>query len=185
MLFGLYYLWADRSIHYEPGILVDGIPLQSTIKVQDSFSFGEYTVTPLAAFSMDARVLSKSWYRLGDDADIVPVDLALGWGPMSDEKVLDKIDISQSDRKYAWRSRDMPLTREEITFYSANMHMIPSDESVIDVLKDIKEGNIISLSGYLVQLKSPEGKIWRSSLTRTDAGHNSCELIYVEYMSIL
>jgi hypothetical protein len=184
-LLGLYYWWADRSIHYEPGILVDDVPLQRTLKDQDSFLLGEYVVTPLATFSMDARVLSKNWYRFDDESDIVPVDLALGWGPMSDEKVLEKIDISQSDRKYFWSSKDLPLTRKQVIFYSANMHIIPADEEVLNVLKEIREGHIISLSGYLVQIQGPDGKIRKSSLRRTDVGDNSCELIYVEEISIL
>jgi len=182
--FGMYYWWSGRSIHYEPGIIVADVPLQRSVNDLESFMLGDYTVTPLASFSMDARVLSKSWYRFAEDSDIVPFDLALGWGPMSDESVIEDIDISQSDRKYFWRTDDLPLTRKQIVFYSANMHMIPADDAVLDTLKEIRKGSIISLSGYLVKLQAPDGRVWKTSLTRTDAGANSCELVYVEELSI-
>jgi hypothetical protein len=37
------------------------------------------TLTPLAGFSIDARVLSRRDYRSDREAELSPVDLALGW----------------------------------------------------------------------------------------------------------
>jgi hypothetical protein len=39
-------------------------------------------------------VLSVERYRTGREAEISPVDFALGWGSMSDDAVTSKLDIS-------------------------------------------------------------------------------------------
>jgi len=55
------------------------------------------------------------------DSDLIPEDLALGWGPMSDNRVLRKIDISQSNRFYYWRApADSPIGKDSIITHSAN-----------------------------------------------------------------
>ena len=57
-------------------------------------------LTPLAAFVLDARVLHRENYHYDSAAALIPVDLAVGWGPMSDQAVLDHLKISQASRFY-------------------------------------------------------------------------------------
>ena len=47
------------------------------------------------------------------------------------------------------------------------------------VLDDIIVGQIISLSGSLVRVEAKDGWKWKSSLTRSDDGAGSCEIIWV------
>jgi hypothetical protein len=65
------------------------------------------------------------------------------------------------------------------------MHMIPKTEDVEDVLGDVQEGDIVKLSGYLVQVTTPEGVTWRSFTTRDDRGNGACEIVYVEKLEII
>ena len=44
------------------------------------------------------------------ESDLAPVDLALGWGRMSDEAILKDIQISQSGRFYFWHTVDCSPT---------------------------------------------------------------------------
>ena len=46
-------------------------------------------------------------------------------------------------------------------------------------LRDIKRGDLVDISGYLIEIKFPDNGIWRSSLTRTDTGNGGCELVWV------
>ena len=62
-----------------------------------------FTLMPLANYAVEARVLSREDYSFGTEAELSPTDLALGWGPMSDEAVLKNIDISQGNRWYHWQ----------------------------------------------------------------------------------
>jgi hypothetical protein len=50
-------------------------------------------------------------------------------------------------------------------------------------LKSVHPAEIVNLSGYLVEVHGPRGMKWRSSLTRTDTGAGSCELMWVEEVS--
>jgi hypothetical protein len=79
---------AHRPVTHGPGQIAPSAPVQQPADGSRRFGCGEFTVKPLAEFRLTARVLSRRNYSLGRDAKLCPVDLALGWGPMSDERVL-------------------------------------------------------------------------------------------------
>jgi hypothetical protein len=139
----------------------------------------------LADFTIRARVLSKKTYRTGRESQLSPVDLALGWGPMSDERVLEKVSIRQSNRWYFWQVREFPIPRREIERHSANMHLIPASSTVTDQLKSVREGHIVQFSGKLIRAHGDNNWRWTSSLTRDDTGDNACELVWVEEFEIV
>ena len=143
------------------------------------------TITPLQPFELEALVLSRRDYRSDRGARVSPTDLALGWGPMADPQVLARIDISQGERWYRWRTDDFPIARRAIETHSANMHLIPADKNVARVLQRIKPGQRIALAGQLVRVDGPDGFHWLSSLTRDDVGQGACELIWVQRLSTL
>ena len=142
-------------------------------------------VTPRAEFAAKVRVLSRERYRMDRLAKVIPEDLAVGWGPMSDTAVIDKLDISQGARFYTWRSEDPPIPFEEISLHSANWHIVPASDAVAATLKRVRQGDIVSLQGALVDLDKP-GEWWsRTSLTRDDTGAGACEIILVKQLEIL
>jgi hypothetical protein len=155
-------------------------PIQSNADTTDAISKNNYRITPLQDFSIDARVLSATHYIFGREAELSPVDLALGWGRMSDESVLKKISISQSGRFYFWHVDAFPIPRREIETHSANMHMIPENSEIESTLLSIRQGQVVHISGYLVEAKASDGWHWRSSLTRNDTGDGACEVVYVK-----
>lgn len=163
-----------------PGVHAAEMPIQSRDADADSFELNGYRITPLADFSIKAKVLSREDYRYDREADLSPMDLALGWGPMSDEQVLGNISISQSGRWYRWSTPKYPIPRRDIETHSANMHMIPADDHVADVLDGIREGQIVQMEGYLVRVDGKDGWQWISSLTRDDTGARACEVVYVK-----
>jgi len=64
------------------------------------------------------------------------------------------------------------------------MHLIPKNESVQYDLDNVRQGDIVSLSGYLVRVDASDGWHWVSSQTRGDTGAGACELIFVESLDI-
>ena len=171
-------LWLGRAILQGPAPL----PLTSS---DGSLQLADYRITPLEAFSLEARVLGREDYHFDRGAAFSPTDLALGWGPMAEPQVLDKIRISQSNRWYRWQVDELPIPRREIETHSANMHMIPANSVVADTLARVKNGQRIQLSGQLVRVDSKDGYNWSSSLSRDDTGAGACELIWVEQLMLL
>ncbi len=178
-------LWTERGLRHPPGIIAPRAPRQSEIGTTEPFSFDGVLITPLARFEVEARVLSTERYWLDRQAKLAPVDLALGWGSMSDQTVLDRIDIYQRGRFYFWRSSDLPIAQQAVSAQSANMHLIPANQSVGRALKRVRAGQIVRFDGYLVQVEASDGWRWRSSLSRSDTGNGACEIVYVEHLETL
>jgi len=181
--YGAYQHFSNRPIIHGAGVLASQPPIQERTDGAE-FKFDDYNIHPLQNFNIKARVLSTKHYTFGREADLAPVDLALGWGVMSDDSVLKDIQISQSNRFYYWRVDAFPVPRELIETSSANMHMIPADSQIEKTLKSIKAGQLVTISGYLVEAKSADGWRWKSSLTRNDTGNGACELVYVKAISV-
>ena len=182
--YGLVNWWADRPVRQAPGVLAKAEPTQTPIDRAASFEKNGYSIKPLARYEITARVLSKESYRWDPGANLVPVDLAVGWGPMSDSAVLDKLKISQGNRWYEWRADVFPIPVAEINRHAANMHLIAADNDVAKQIRRIRPGKIITLRGYLVEVSGKDGFTWRSSLSREDTGGGACELMWVESFSV-
>ena len=184
MAFLLVRDWQQKPITHPPGVLAARAPVQVDVQAS-SFQIDEYQVTKKSRFEIRARVLSTEQYYLGREADLSPIDLALGWGEMSNQALLDQIDLSQSSRWYRWRyDHSIPVSDQQIIASSSNMHMIPSRISVEDSLMDLREGDVIILKGFLVDVDHESGWRWRTSMSRTDTGAGACEIVYVESISV-
>lgn len=172
---------ATVSCPSPPRVMAGDPPLQSAVPAGvGEFRLRPATLRPLAGFSIDARVLSRQDYSMGREADLSPTDLALGWGPMREEAVVSRLDISQSNRWYHYRWRDAPpIAVDQMVRSSANMHMIPSDAAAAAELGRVRDGDRVRIDGWLVEAVAPDGWRWRSSTTRDDSGGGACEVVYV------
>jgi hypothetical protein len=182
--FGAYQHYQGRPVETGPGPVAVASPQQDDAQAA-GFPFKGYTLQPLQDFRIEARVLASETYRSDREADLSPVDLALGWGPMSDSAVLDKIRISQSSRFYYWQVDEFPIPRQDIERSSANMHMIPADDTIERRLKAVRPGQKVRIDGWLVEAQASDGWRWRSSLTRNDTGAGACEVIFVRDLQVL
>ena len=155
-------------------------PLQSEPGGMEPFRLGRGLVTPLAGFSLEARVLSRKDYAGDDESEFSPTDLALGWGPMAAAGIGDRLAITQGGRWYQYRwSGAPPLPPARIAGNSANMHLIPADRAVAATLARVRRGDIVQVEGWLVHIERDDGWEWRSSLRRDDTGQSSCARVYV------
>jgi hypothetical protein len=180
------YFYLHRPITYPAGVLIKSEPVQIAIDDGEQvIEHGEYRLKPLARFSIDARILHRKTYGYDRAAKLVPVDLAVGWGPMSDQAILDRITISQSMRFYWYEYQSPPIPKDQIISHSTNLHVIPATTEVASFCKSVRRGELVHLEGELVEATGPEIGTWRSSLSRTDTGNGACELMLVENCSKL
>jgi hypothetical protein len=185
----LYIAWGgwhwltSRPVHPPDGVLAADDPRQVDLDAGTPIRIGRWTLTERATYQITARVLGKETYHFDALADLIPEDLALGWGPMSDNRVLRDIDISQSNRFYFWHSDSLPVARDVIISHSANTHVIPLNPAVATLLSRIRPGQVVTLTGSLVDARRSDGASIKTSMTRTDTGAGACEVLLVRDVS--
>jgi hypothetical protein len=187
LVFISYRYFTHRAVHHPDGVITVVNDPEQTSTSDSEFTFkDQYIIKPLKDFTIVARVLSTEHYEFDTGAKLAPVDLALGWGPMSETSVIQQLNISQGGRFYRYEYRlPAPIPPNDIVTHSANMHMIPSNSLIERELKSVRVGQIVQLTGNLVEVEQIKDHwIWRSSLTRNDSGNGACELIFVKSLYV-
>jgi hypothetical protein len=179
--------WIENRPVGEPdGIVVPGEPLQVDVVDGETRRSGRWTLKVRAHYEVTARILGLERYHFDALAGLVPEDLALGWGPMSDNRILRSMNISQSNRFYFWRAgADVPISRDAIIAHSANTHVIPENVLVARQLSHLRRGAVVKLTGDLVDGVRDDGASIKTSLVRTDTGAGSCEIMLVREVAVV
>jgi hypothetical protein len=177
---GAWHWYTGRPVHAPDGVLTAAEPLQTAVAEAGKVRKGRWTLTLRATYAITARVLAREAYHFDAISDLVPEDLALGWGPMSDGRVLRTLEISQSNRFYYWRaSAATAIGREAIIIHSANTHVIPENAAIAAALARLRPGEVVTLSGSLVDAVRDDGRWLKTSLVRNDTGAGACEVMLV------
>ncbi len=173
-----WFVFHDRPANWR-GMPAPQDPVQTAGPLPAPFQLGKYTITPLATYSIKAVVLSRDRYRYDQGAELAPVDLALGWGPMSVAGVINELNISQGGRFYEYTYREPPVEQRQIEIHSANTHCVPANDEVRSALLAVKRHELVTMEGYLVEITTADGYRWKSSLTREDTRGGACELMWI------
>ena len=185
VIFTVVQFWPEKVIEREHGVLCPDEPAQTPSTRKAPWLHGDFMMTALADYDIRALVLHRYEYSNGKESEISPVDFALGWGPMSDMFVVEKLEISQGHRWYQWRVKElMPIPQRDIERSSANVHIIPATPDVEDKLDDVYQGSIVHMKGHLVKVTSDGGWHWVSSTSRNDTGHGACEVFWVDEITV-
>lgn len=143
-----------------------------------------WELTPHAQIQFIGRVLSRRTYTRDWQAEISPLDLAIGWGELYDTEVDNWVNWRQSGRWYYYRwPNEAPYTERYLRTHSSNIHIVPATENLETILLKIRKDDKILIEGKLVDIEATsEDKRWwsKTSLTRTDSGNGACEILLVE-----
>lgn len=186
LVWGSWTRIADRPLHPPDGEVAPAEPRQWNLETPDTVTIGHWTLTPRAGYEVTARILSRERYYIDTLSDLIPEDLALGWGPMSDNRVLHQVEISQSGRFYFWKvPESSAVDVQAVALHSANTHVIPNDGLVAKQLSALRVGQVVRLSGELVDGTREDGRWIRSSLVRNDTGPGACEVLLVKDVQLM
>ena len=178
---GLYYFFHTSEIKQPDGILAPNSPTQNKTNESKTWFYNHYKFFAVAEFEITCKVLSIKQYSTDKMSGFCPIDIAVGWVKMSDQFVVDQLEIKQQHRWYVWRTKNFPIPRKEIEISSSNIHIIPANENITDQIEEFVVGNIVRLKGYLVNVKDKDSNfIWKSSTSRFDTGNGACEILWVE-----
>lgn len=173
--------FTNRPVHPADGVLAVGDPQQTAVSDGEKVQVGRWTLTVRANYQITARILARERYHFDALSDLVPEDLALGWGPMSDNRILRTLDIYQANRFYFWRApAQSAIQRDSIITHSANTHVIPQDRLIARQLERLRPGQVVTLSGELVDGVRDDGMWIKTSLARNDTGAGACEVLLVK-----
>src|SRR6516162_1624171 len=140
--------WQLRPVHPADGPIAPDEPQQTDVEAAPVTMLGRWRLTPQARYDITARILGREDYHFDLLSDLIPEDLALGWGPMSDNRVLRVFDITQGARFYSWMPKEpLPIPRQVVIEHSANTHVIPADTSVARQLRGLRVGQVVHLRG--------------------------------------
>jgi hypothetical protein len=182
---GAWHWFTGRPVHPPDGVLAPEDPQQVDLANGAKIRIRHWNLTVRARYRVTARVLAREDYRFDALAGLIPEDLALGWGPLSDNRILKSIDISQSNRFYYWRApQNFTVAREAIIAHSANTHVIPGDPLVARQLSRLRPGQVVTLDGELVDAVRDDGMWIKTSLVRTDSGAGACEVLLVDDVTV-
>ncbi|MCD1294143.1 hypothetical protein CUJ83_03935 [Methanocella sp. CWC-04] len=165
-------------------------PLQqycSILTICRTYNGVDFEIEPVATYNITATVKSKSIYH-DEMSSIVPIDMVLVWGKLEDADVDGYITYNQYDRKYQYRYMGgCPVSGSYIQSHSSNTHIIPSNDAVNGALGSLARDRQITMGGYLVDVywTSGGGLRWiKTSRIRTDSGMGSCEVFFVDSVTI-
>jgi len=182
-----------RPISEDPGpIDVSQPPQQSAVEDADPIRLEaagfEFVITPLAHYVLRGVVVSRESYHTGWNASLSPCDVALVWGELAAADAWRKLDWSQSGRWYYWCWHGhQPFSNGEVVRNSSNTHLVPASSELGSAAGSLAPGNIAELAGELVRIDGRKGNAsvwWKSSLSRTDTGDGSCELLYLRRLRV-
>jgi hypothetical protein len=187
-ILGGWHWWAtERPVSRAAGVLVADDPVQRDLDPPQPFDARGHSFLARARYDITARVLRKEIYRIDGGASVAPVDLGVGWGPMSDSRVIDALEFSQMGRFFYWEPRKgtaYPIPPETLVTHAAQMHLVPASGALESRLKALRPGQLVTIAGYLVDVRDPDGFRWNTSLSRSDTGGGACEIVWVESLEV-
>ncbi len=180
----VWWICPAAALRHPPGVRVNADPEQGAVAPRLLCQVKGFDLTAVASYAVKARVLHTKRYWADLD-ELVPYDVALGWGPMSDQSVLDRLEISQGNRFFFYQWRDQPpLPLQEIVTHAANNHVIAANRDVAAAVRHLRAGQFVQMRGYLVNVTGPKGFHWNTSTSRADNGNGACEVFYVEAIGV-
>lgn len=138
----------------------------------------------LATYRISAAVKSIEDYTTDFTSQISPRDFALAWADINKPRIDRYVSYSQKERWYYFTLKGgSGVDIDYVDLNTANTHIIPANDEVAALVKDVTLEDYITMEGYLVNAIFTNGS-WSSSLIREDTGDGSCEILYVTDITI-
>ncbi|MEE8403378.1 MAG: hypothetical protein V3R93_06460 [Candidatus Hydrothermarchaeaceae archaeon] len=152
-----------------------------------------FILRPVERYEISGKVIGKKSYSRGDPGHLVsPTDVALAWGDLISPEYEGDIKYNMGERQYFFtyypRKGTKKLTAGYITTHSSDNHLIPANEEIQKAVSGLKIGDMVTLYGRLVNIEggNQKGETFnvKTSRSRSDSGPGSCEIIFLESISI-
>lgn len=179
-----YLLWEQRPVRYGPGIVADSKPNVERIAFPNPIETDNYIITPKFELNGTVRVIAKNRYWFEEMRHISSIDLLLSWDRMSDEDLLRRMLVKIDDRSYHVQMTKPPYQRGNIHEHLLMTHTIPASDRIQEKLKSIRRGQLITLTGYIVDIQNRIGTEWISPVRDQWPAQRSSQWIWIEDLTL-
>ncbi len=142
----------------------------------------EQSISVLAPFQGDFRILGSKTYNNDEQAKFSPIDYAVTRGLFIAPEIASQIQFSQYDRYLNWQMARPPVPPKLAMQLVSNMHIIPGNPEVAKEIKKVKRGDLVRISGNMVEIKD-KNLVWTSAIGWDGYGDGACKLIQVDSIS--
>jgi hypothetical protein len=145
-----------------------------------------YRLVPRFRWDEAARVLKEEPYTFDSASGLIPMDWALGWGPVLAPPYAGRIHYTQTGRFYMWGYSGGGLNRDTIVTHTANTHIIPATTRLRRAASCVRRGDDVRLEGWLVDVEGLDDPSfrWTTSVSRSDEGPGGCETVYLTRLTV-
>lgn len=184
----------QNDIQIEPSLLEE--PVQSPnseIAFEVTQDEQIYSVEPLYDYELTGLVVSYHHSdsfndlmhkRSGDYFNVA--DLCVVWGQNVLNHDFDQLTFWNRDFTCYFETDNPEVWQRFDQNGISNNHLLTDNDYISSLIKSVKVGYIIKLSGFLVNYSNNDtGYNRNTSITRTDRGNGACETIYVNDFEIL
>ena len=193
---GVHWYRYERAVQHDAGALAMPEPVLATGSTLPPWTDGTgFRYRPLGRLTGRVVVVSRTNYSLGEFAHLAPTDLAIAWGSLSDPAAYSQLTFEQRGSPLSGRyvfpdiKRGTTLARmphrDVEAWLLANLthvHAIPSDRHIASRLSGIRPGQVVELSGLLVEVTAPSGARYTSSLALHDY---DCEIAWIDGLDLV
>jgi len=174
--------WLLRSPHGGPlapqaprpadGVLVSEEPVYGGLDFRKTWMpLGAFQEMAQGTVDVTARVLARQDYPRTGDGEVLPTDLVLGWGPMSDNRVIDHVTIRLADRGLTVIPDASAGISAKVARASTMVVAPYSDFHEHAVALDaLRVGDVIHLYGWDMKIKRPDGSTWTGGNGQEEIG---------------
>lgn len=179
-----YFMWDQRPVKHGPGVTAPDRPSVVQVVRHNGIEMQHYTLQPKYRIQATSRVLAQRKYWFDEKNQLAPFDFVFGWGDMSDERILSQIQTPINEREFKVEVIRPPLTFNEIRQQLLFLHAIPANDEIMNKLAGIREGHIVTISGYIVDINDRSNLFWKSSFSKQNNRLDHNQIVYVEQVDI-
>jgi hypothetical protein len=179
-----YLLWEQRPVRYGDGVVAEKKPEIASIDFPNPIETDNFIINPKFEISGTVRVIAKSRYWFEDMSHISPFDLLLSWDRMSDEDLLKRMLVKIDDRSYHVQMTKPPYQRGNIHEHLMMTHIIPATEQIQEKISSLRRGQMVSISGYIVDIENLLGNEWISPVRDNLPANRSSHWLWLENITL-
>jgi len=146
------------------GVLVGAAPRWGAASIGNHASYmplGHNEALPTGALDITGRVLARKTYPSTGFGDQLTLDLVLGWGSLSDNRVLDHVSIRQENRSMQIDPQPgFPLKLDDAYASAINLSVYSDYFENRSILESIRVGDVVRMVGWTLRLRNPQGETW-------------------------